>query len=351
MIVYDQKLAHSIAAGVLMLGLSLSGTSGVSAAEPEAKQAASAPTPTDAPLSVSLVRDGQAATVATHAQTVGALLEERGLRPAPSDYLSPGAASPLSEGATIVLRSAVPIRLVVGREQRRLDSAATSVGELLAEAHVVLRPSDEVSPAATAPLAAGAVVHVVRVDSWTAHSHARILPGVKARVDAKLLRGKTRTIDPGAPGVREVTLRFVKRGDAAPTRIVLASRIVHAPRARVIVRGIATYESLARVAQLGFASALHFASSALQMLATAYTAGCSGCSGITASGARAGFGIIAVDPSVIPLGTHIFIPGYGAAVAGDTGGAILGRRIDLGFNSDGEAMRWGRRPVTVYILK
>ncbi len=351
MIVNDQRLAHYFTAGALLLGLSLFNASGARAAEPESSQAAAAASVSDVPLTVSLVHDGQTATVATHAQTVGALLEERGLRQAPNDYLSPDAASPLGEGATIVLRSAVPVRLVVGRYQRRLDSAAASVGDLLAEQHVALRPSDQVVPAANAPLAPGAVVRVVRVDTWTAHTHARIAPSVKARVDAKLLRGKTRTLDPGAPGVREVTLRFVKRGDAAPTQVVLASRILHAPRARVIVRGIATYESLARVAQLGFASAIHFASSALQMLATAYTAGCSGCSGITASGARAGFGIIAVDPNVIPLGTRLFIPGYGAAVAGDTGGAILGRRVDLGFNSDGEAMRWGRRPVTVYILK
>ena len=47
----------------------------------------------------------------------------------------------------------------------------------------------------------------------------------------------------------------------------------------------------------------------------------------------------------------MFIPGYGHAVAGDTGGAIRGRRIDLGFNSNGEANQFGRRPVTVYLIK
>ena len=87
------------------------------------------------------------------------------------------------------------------------------------------------------------------------------------------------------------------------------------------------------------------------MVATAYTAGCSGCSGITASGRPAGHGVVAVDPNVIPLGTHMYIPGYGHAVAGDTGGSIRGRRIDLGFNSSGEANRFGRRPITVYLIK
>jgi 3D (Asp-Asp-Asp) domain-containing protein len=58
-----------------------------------------------------------------------------------------------------------------------------------------------------------------------------------------------------------------------------------------------------------------------------------------------------VDPRVIPLGTRLFIPGYGLAVAGDTGGAIHGNRIDLGFNSLRDALLFGRRPVTVYRLK
>jgi 3D (Asp-Asp-Asp) domain-containing protein len=86
------------------------------------------------------------------------------------------------------------------------------------------------------------------------------------------------------------------------------------------------------------------------MVATAYTANCDGCSGVTASGQHAGHGIVAVDPRVIPLGSHLYIPGYGHAVAGDTGGAIRGNRVDLGFNSDADAMQFGRRPVTVYVL-
>jgi 3D (Asp-Asp-Asp) domain-containing protein len=87
------------------------------------------------------------------------------------------------------------------------------------------------------------------------------------------------------------------------------------------------------------------------MVATAYSAACAGCSGLTASGRPAGLGVVAVDPRFIPLGTHLFIPGYGHAFAGDTGGAIHGNRIDLGFNSERDAMTFGRRPVVVYVLK
>ena len=54
---------------------------------------------------------------------------------------------------------------------------------------------------------------------------------------------------------------------------------------------------------------------------------------------------------MIPLGTRLYIPGYGFAIAGDTGGAIIGRRIDLGFDSIADAMQFGRRTVKVYTLR
>ena len=69
--------------------------------------------------------------------------------------------------------------------------------------------------------------------------------------------------------------------------------------------------------------------------------------GRTASGLPTGWGIVAVDPSVIPLGTRMTIPGYGEGVAADTGGAVHGATIDLWFPSAAQALAWGRRTVTI----
>jgi 3D (Asp-Asp-Asp) domain-containing protein len=69
--------------------------------------------------------------------------------------------------------------------------------------------------------------------------------------------------------------------------------------------------------------------------------------GRTSTGLPVGWGVVAVDPSVIPLGTHMTIPGYGEAVAADTGGAVSGSTIDLWFPSVAQANAWGRRVVTV----
>lgn len=89
---------------------------------------------------------------------------------------------------------------------------------------------------------------------------------------------------------------------------------------------------------------------AYKMTATAYTGG-----GLTSMGIKVvrdpnGLSTIAVDPSVIPLGSKVYIPGYGYAIAADTGGAIKGHKIDLYLNSQSECYQWGVRTVTVQIV-
>jgi 3D (Asp-Asp-Asp) domain-containing protein len=69
--------------------------------------------------------------------------------------------------------------------------------------------------------------------------------------------------------------------------------------------------------------------------------------GTTATGLRAGWGVVAVDPSFIPLGTSLSIPGYGIGIAADTGSAVAGAHIDLWFPTRAEARAWGRRTIVV----
>lgn len=89
--------------------------------------------------------------------------------------------------------------------------------------------------------------------------------------------------------------------------------------------------------------------------ATAYTAYCPGCSGITRTGidlrSNPNQKVIAVDPTVIPLGSTVWVEGYGTAIAGDTGGAIKGNKIDVFIPSRDAALQWGRKNVTIKILK
>ncbi len=88
--------------------------------------------------------------------------------------------------------------------------------------------------------------------------------------------------------------------------------------------------------------------------ATAYTAYCTGCSGTTAYGidlrSNPNQKVIAVDPKVIPLGTKVWVEGYGEAIAGDTGGAIKGNKIDVFIPTYGSAMEWGVKKVKIKVL-
>ncbi|WP_274309870.1 3D domain-containing protein [Solibacillus daqui] len=92
-----------------------------------------------------------------------------------------------------------------------------------------------------------------------------------------------------------------------------------------------------------------------KMTATAYTANCKGCSGITTTGLNLrknpDLKVIAVDPKIIPLGSKVWVEGYGIAVAGDTGGSIKGNKIDIFVKSKSKAYNWGRKKVTVKLLK
>lgn len=93
----------------------------------------------------------------------------------------------------------------------------------------------------------------------------------------------------------------------------------------------------------------------MKVEASAYTANCTGCSGITATGINLkknpNAKVISVDPSVIPLGSKVWVQGYGDAVAGDKGSAIKGKKIDVFYSNLSDALQWGRKTVTIKVYK
>ncbi len=91
----------------------------------------------------------------------------------------------------------------------------------------------------------------------------------------------------------------------------------------------------------------------MQVEATAYTSNCNGCSGITYTGidlkANPNAKVVAVDPSIIPLGSKVYVEGYGEAIAGDTGGAIKGNKIDVFIDSKEDVKEFGRKNIDIYV--
>lgn len=301
---------------------------------------------------VTLVRDGVPETIETRAVTVDDLLIERGIARAPEDDLSEDPASALSDGETVTYHAAVPVTLVVDGVTRDVRTPAATVRDLLAAQAVATRRHDRVVPQLASPLTSETIVRVTHVTSWTEHTRIAIRPDTTHVFDSGLAAGRSRIVSAGATGMKDITYLVTQADPSVPARrSKLAARVLRMPHPRVIADGIGEYASFAAIARQGLDGTERLAHAALTMIATAYTANCSGCSGYTASGKRAGHGIVAVDPRIIPLGSHLYIPGYGHALAGDTGGAIRGNRIDLGFNSSADAMSFGRRPIVVYVLK
>ena len=286
-------------------------------------------------------------------------MSEIGVRASSGDFVSPDAATPLVDGMHAEYRAAVAVTVVYGKRKYSIRSSALTLDEALADARIGIGPRDVFSADRRSQPIENEVVRVTRVNEWTERSRRTTVQHVVRRWDAHLALGKTRVIARGVSELREVTVRFTRRGDAPARKMILRSRILRASKPEIIARGTRPLAAVASVASstiskfasTGISSAMHLATSVLHVIATAYTAGCYGCSGTTASGMHAGFGIIAVDPRLIPLGTKLLIPGYGRAIAGDTGGAIVGHRVDLGMNTLADAVRFGRRPITVYVLK
>lgn len=141
---------------------------------------------------------------------------------------------------------------------------------------------------------------------------------------------------------RQVTERrltsVVARAQAAEIRSDALARERSSAAARQVTSDVTI------VAQAPAPTASDQAGRTLTVVATGYSLG-----GTTSTGLPVGWGVAAVDPSVIPLGTHITVPGYGDAVAADTGGAVVGDRIDLWFPSTAQAGAWGRRVVTIVL--
>ena len=105
-------------------------------------------------------------------------------------------------------------------------------------------------------------------------------------------------------------------------------------------------EALAKESKLDFSKFRH----RFLVEATAYSSQDPGCGGTTATGVAVRKGIIAVDPGIIPIGTDIYIPGYGKAVAADIGGSIKGNIIDIAFDTRAEALQFGYKSLLIYTM-
>jgi 3D (Asp-Asp-Asp) domain-containing protein len=262
-----------------------------------------------------------------------------------------GPAGPISEASTPVLPPSGAPRTVIlcaDGHTRTVSTHAATIGDLLREQQATLAILDRCSLPLYAPITNGLKVVVTRV-SYQKVVERFPLPGkVVRRYSPTVSTGTVVVKQDGKPG--EIVKKFaeVRKNGVLVSRKKVAQSVTE-PTPKVVVIGLRGYRLASRGA---FDRSQFTGQRVLTMHSTGYYGlNCGGDGrGLTRLGWRAGYGIVAVDPRVIPLRTRLFIEGYGYAVAGDTGGAIKGSRIDLGFNSMGEARRHGRKRVRVYVL-
>ena len=285
---------------------------------------------------VTVMVDGAAHTVRTHLNSNEGIVRDAGVKLNPNDKVI-SSSSTVQNGTTLTVVRAIPVYVTVNGKTRAVFTTETTAqgvaNELGFKAPNYVVVGDE----------NGSVLSGTRITSRSLSTvDQEVAVEVVRQKDDTMAKGEEEVVQVGQPGLERVQRETLySNGTVIKTNDV--SKVTQRAMVPTIIkegtREVTTSRNVAGRA-----------SRAIVMEASAYLAGDGDGAGITATGLPAVRGIAAVDPDVIPLGTRLFIPGYGEAIAADTGGAIVGNKIDLVMDSYGEAMDFGRQDVTVYVL-
>jgi uncharacterized protein YabE (DUF348 family) len=296
-----------------------------------------------------VVEDDQPQPLISSQPTVAQALREWDIHLGPGDEVEPAVSSPLTPGLQVQIRRALRVTLSVGGTETVIYTQERTVKGLLEEAGVVLSDTDRVAPPAEAALSQDLWVRVYGyaeerfVESETVDNSTVYL------LDPGLTEGETRRVV-GSDGVLHREYVVAYEDGAEVSRQLVDEWYDPEPVDTILYFGTAEHVQAAQALpeDLNVVRVMN-------VYATWYNPASAGrppsdpSYGITSTGVPVTKGIVAVDPSVIPYGTRMYIPGYGFAVAADTGGAIVGNIIDLGF-PDGVSPGWTPCWIDIYIL-
>lgn len=352
---------------------------------------------------VQLTINNETIVVSTHADTVGDLLEDKGIPFEENDFIQPSLETEISKQMDIVYKTAIPVTISSQSGEEVIWTVKETVHDVLEEQGIIVQKYDHVSPKLDDPIQENLVIHVdrafqVTVDDagenhalWTTSTTVadfleaneiklstldRIEPALEDLVttdtsirivrvkkitdvveestdyavvtkkDKNLLKGSKKVVQEGNQGKIEKQYEVTLENGKEVSRKLLETTTVLESKPKIVAVG--TKEAIVAL------SRSQGSSKEFYVTATAYTAYCKGCSGVTNTGIdlreNPGMKVIAVDPRVIPLGTKVHVEGYGYAVAGDIGSAIKGNKIDVFIPERSKALNWGVRKVKIKII-
>ncbi|MGE5654568.1 MAG: ubiquitin-like domain-containing protein [Bacillota bacterium] len=302
--------------------------------------------------SITIAVDGKEIELKTFKGTIGQALTSAGITLRAEDMVTPAVGQKTHGGMTIKITRAVPVTVAADGKLLELYTSRPLVRDLLDQAGVTLGDKDRVEPSAESPIAAEMKVNVIRVREEILTFNHTVPYQILRRENDDMDEGTENVLQTGEEGLREEKVKVVYENGQEVNRVTVSDMMLKEKRDELVEFGTLGVLVASRGETVRYTRQL-------TMNATAYSAhyastgknpGDSGF-GITATGMVAEYGVVAVDPSVIPLWTKVYVEGYGYAIAGDTGSDIRGNRIDLCFNTHDEAVRFGRRMVNVYVVK
>ncbi|HAQ08418.1 MAG TPA: hypothetical protein DCR24_13205 [Bacillus bacterium] len=297
---------------------------------------------------VEVIQDQEKKTYWTAADTVEDFLKEQNIVINEHDQLNLNPDAKLKKDMKIAIQRAFPLKLVVGGKEQDVWSTSTTVADFLLQQGITLNELDRVEPELKQTVTEDAVINVIRVEKVTDVVEEPINFAVITKNDSNLEKGKQKVVTDGLNGLLSKQYEVILENGKEVSRKLVSEKKMKEKQDKVVAMGTKVI-----VAQVSRGTS-EPAGKEFYVSSTAYTASCNGCSGYTATGinlrANPNMKVIAVDPSVIPLGTKVYVEGYGYAIAADTGSAVKGAKIDVFFPSKTDAYRWGRKRVKIKIL-